>query len=90
MDLSQEIWDNLHAFAKKGAPLTEVAKVKVESGLENKLFHLINLAATFHRDKVSDIKKEIDTFKTENPTWKDSPTGVKLLNDINNICLRND
>lgn len=90
METSQEVWDKLYEYAKKGAPANLGSQIKTETGFENKLFHLITLAATFHRDKVVDVVKEIDTFKANNPTWKESPVGAKLLNDVSNICLRND
>lgn len=82
-----EIWDKFYDYAKRGAPQNFKWGGEQLDQHQSITLALINFASTHHRDKVNDIKAELDKFIVSSVADKD-PEVKKLLSNISNICLR--
>ena len=82
-----EVFDLYYDYAKRGAP----ENYRWSTGLQkpqSPALALVDMAVTYHRDKVNDIKAEIDRFILGGSAV--APEVKKLLGDLSNICTRID
>lgn len=80
------LWESLYTWSMNGAPRESSPAPANDS--EAKAIHLIAVASSFHRDKVSDILIEVERFKLALGSALSREDLVDFLDSLSKIAKR--